>query len=70
MNNKELTIRLIKLDKTKKDLLEEVRTYGYPKLAQTQLYAYITRGLLTPQAEAVLKVIDIIIAKWEKEAQG
>lgn len=63
----DLKIRLMRLDKNQRHLLEELRKRGYIRLQQPMLSSYITGTITTPQAEAVLKLADEIVKEWEKK---
>jgi hypothetical protein len=60
-----IKINLLKVGKTQMDLLKEVRRRGYLKLSQPALNAYINGSIITPQAEAVLKICEQILKEWE-----
>jgi hypothetical protein len=60
-----IKINLLKVGKTQMDLLKEVRRRGYSKLSQPALNAYINGSIITPQAEAVLKICEQILKEWE-----
>ena len=65
---KQVKVRLAELEKKQKDLLDVVRTKGYPRLQQPQLNAYINGAVTTPQAQAVMQIVGEILDEWENEA--
>ena len=60
-------VRLAELEKKQKDLLEVIRTKGYPRLQQPQLSSYINGAVITPQSQAVMRIVDEILDEWENE---
>lgn len=60
-----IMIDLMKLGKTQRDLLEELKKRGYPRLYQQQLSAYIRGTVCGPQSEAVIKIVHEIIDQWK-----
>jgi len=58
-------VSLAQLGKKQVDLLEEVHQRGYKTLSQQQLSAYICGRTFGPQADAVLKLCDMIIEEWK-----
>lgn len=66
---KQVKVRLAELGKKQVDLLMKLRTMGYPKLQQPQLNAYINGAIVTPQAQAVMHLVDKILDEWENESR-
>lgn len=60
-------VRLAELEKKQKDLLEVIRTKGYPRLQQPQLNAYINGAVTTPQSQAVMRIVDEILDEWKRQ---
>ncbi|MBQ6894853.1 MAG: hypothetical protein IJN40_05115 [Clostridia bacterium] len=58
-------VALAQLGKKQVDLLYEVQRRGYPRLNQQQLSAYARGATVGPQADAVLKLCDMIIEEWK-----
>ncbi len=65
-----IMIDLMKLGKTQRDLLEELKKRGYPRLYQQQLSAYIRGTVCGPQSEAVIKIVHEIIDNWRNEKRA
>ena len=66
MKNK-YTITLAELGKKQVDLLYELQQRGYKNLCQQQLSGYLRGVIHGPQADAVLKLSDMIIEEWRNE---
>ncbi len=66
----EVRVRLLKLAKTNRDLLEEVRKRGYPRLSETQLSGYIHKKVSGQQPEYVMTIVYKILDEWEAEKFG
>lgn len=64
---KQVKVKLLELEKKQVDLLMELRKRGYPRLQQPQLNAYINGAVTTPQAQAVMQIVDGILDEWENE---
>lgn len=64
---KQVKVKLLELEKKQVDLLMELRKRGYPRLQQPQLNAYINGAVTTPQAQAVMRIVDDILDEWENE---
>lgn len=61
-------VRLAMLGKKQVDVLSEVRRRGYANLELSQLNAYINGRNTTPQAKAVMKIVDDVLNEWENKA--
>ena len=61
-------VRLVMLGKKQVDVLSEVRKRGYANLEASQLNAYINERNTTPQAKAVMKIVDDVLDEWESKA--
>lgn len=61
-------VRLAMLGKKQVDVLSEVRKRGYSNLEVSQLNAYINERNTTPQAKAVMKIVDDVLDEWESKA--
>ena len=61
-------VRLAILGKKQVDVLSEVRKRGYANLEASQLNAYINERNTTPQAKAVMKIVDDVLDEWESKA--
>lgn len=64
---KDIKIKLLRIDKKQVDLLNEIRKRGYPTLSPQSLSSYISGYLVSPQADAVLKIARDILKEWENE---
>lgn len=62
---KDIKIRLLEMGKKQVDLLEELRENGFPNLYDSQLSKYLSGRDKSPQAIAVLKLVEEILTKWE-----
>lgn len=65
LTGKAIKIKLLELNKTQLDLLDELKKYGYHLMKQT-LSGYITGRIHGPQADAVLGLVGKILKEWEK----
>lgn len=62
-------VRLAILGKKQIDLLFEIRKRGYKNLEPPTLSTYINGNSTSPQAQAVLELIDTILTEWESEVK-
>ena len=62
-----IKIRLAQLGKKQVDLLEELHKRGFKTVADTTLSKIINGRMESPQADAVKKVIAVILEEWERE---
>lgn len=60
-------VRLAELNKKNVDVLRELQKRGYKKLGAQALSSYFNGTVSGPQADAVCKMSDEIIRKWEQE---
>ena len=63
----QVKVKLLELEKKQVDLLKELRKRGYPRLQQPQLSSYINGAVITPQSQAVMRIVDDILDEWENE---
>ncbi|MBO5369126.1 MAG: hypothetical protein J6B23_00460 [Clostridia bacterium] len=67
MSKNRFAVPLAQLGMRQVDLLYEIQKRGYPRLNQQQLSAYARGATVGPQADAVLKLGDMIIDEWAKK---
>ena len=65
LTGKAIKIKLLELDRTQIDLLDELKKYGY-NLGKQALSGYITGRIRGPQSEVVLGLVGKILKEWEQ----
>lgn len=64
-----IKVRLAILGKMQKDLLDEVRKRGFPKMTASRFSAFLRRHDVGPTSEKVMNLVYDILDEWEKETE-